>query len=85
MISSRTVFLQICRSGFWNRKPTCFALSLTEVTAVSAPWISTRPLVGFSNPSIRRTVVVFPVPLAPRSATNSPFSSRKDTSCTDGP
>ena len=78
--SSRTVLQQICRSGFWNRKPTFEASSLVLSCEVGAPSIKTSPDVGFKRPLIRRIVVDFPAPFVPTKATKSPSPTVKLTS-----
>ena len=70
--SSRTVGQQICRSGFWKRKPTRRASSLVLSAVVGAPSMTTSPASGFNRPFIRRIAVDLPAPFVPTNATNSP-------------
>ena len=42
------------------------------------PWISTSPAAGRSNPEITRSVVDFPAPFAPISATISPSATLRE-------
>ena len=77
--SSRTVLQQICRSGFWNRKPTVRANSLVLSSVVGTPSTSTWPESGFNKPFTRRIVVDLPAPFVPTNATNSPRSTAKLT------
>ena len=46
---------------------------------ISVPSIYTLPDVGLSTPPIRCNNVDFPLPDAPTIATNSPFSTEKET------
>ena len=46
---------------------------------ISLPSIKTFPLVGRSTPPIKCKSVDLPEPLAPTIATNSPFSTLKET------
>ena len=78
--SSRTVLQQICRSGFWKRKPMRRASSLVFREVVGTPSMSTSPEVGFKSPFASRIVVDFPAPLVPTKATKSPSFTVKLTS-----
>ena len=80
--SSRTVLQQICRSGFWKRKPMRRASSLVFREVVGTPSMSTSPEVGFKSPFASRIVVDFPAPLVPIIPSMSPFSSENETSFT---
>ena len=46
------------------------------------PSIQTSPVVGCSNPAMRRRVVVFPEPEAPRIVMNSAGATASETSST---
>ncbi len=71
-ISSRTVGLNICSSGFWKANPTCRASRPTGWPLAGWPPMVTCPLDGRSRPIRCLASVVLPAPLSPVSATSCP-------------
>ncbi len=76
--SSATVRAKSCRSGY-SRASMTPAVRFTAGCARS-----TAPAVGARSPAARWSRVLFPVPLAPTSATTSPAPTSSDTSSTTG-
>ena len=75
---SRTVSAN--RNVSWNTGATTADAPSTPRSATSTPPRRTRPAVGDTIPASRATRVLFPEPVAPTSATDSPGSIRAEKS-----
>ena len=79
-ISSSTMDATVWLSGFWNTIPTLLRISKKFFSLqASIPNTRTLPDWGRKSPLVSRASVDFPLPLCPKTATNSPSSTEKSS------